>query len=74
MVDFMVTRHEICMLKKYNRGNKYNMAEFCLDCLNKLNNTQLDESNVQLSDYEDFCEGCADYKNVVVKINAYWNY
>lgn len=42
------------------------MAEFCLECLNKLNNTQLNESDIILSDYEEFCEGCAGYKKIVI--------
>ena len=44
------------------------MAEFCLKCWNELNNTQLDGRSVQLSEYADFCEGCTEFKNVVVFI------
>jgi len=42
------------------------MAEFCLDCWNKLNHTQLTEEDVVLSEYLDFCEGCAEMKPTIV--------
>jgi len=36
------------------------MAEFCLDCWNKMNHTHLTPEDVTLSDDEwDLCEGCA---------------
>ena len=36
------------------------MAEFCLDCYNKLNGTHYGEGAVKL-DY-DLCEGCGEWK------------
>ncbi|MCL2563790.1 MAG: hypothetical protein FWE08_07125 [Oscillospiraceae bacterium] len=41
------------------------MAEFCLDCWNKLNDTNLTEKEVVLSKDLDTCEGCAAWQNVV---------
>lgn len=44
------------------------MAEFCLDCWNRLNETNLTEKDVVLSsrDDMDLCEGCGQWKQVVV--------
>jgi len=45
------------------------MAEFCLDCWNKLNHTHLTQEDVILShDNWDLCEGCAQIKPVVIKL------
>jgi len=40
------------------------MAEFCLDCLNKLDGTELTEWDVILMD--DLCEGCGKVVPCVV--------
>ena len=40
------------------------MAEFCLDCFNKLHGTEYQAKNVTLED--DFCEGCGVMKPCVV--------
>lgn len=40
------------------------MAEFCLDCYNKLNDTNYSEAQVKLE--MDLCEGCGEWKPVVV--------
>ena len=42
------------------------MAEFCLKCFNKLNDTDYQISEVWLE--EDFCEGCADWRPCVIKL------
>lgn len=44
------------------------MAEFCLDCWNKLNNTNDPESKY-IIDYDclDLCEGCGEYKPCIVR-------
>lgn len=42
------------------------VAEFCLACWNELNKTQLKRWNVELSWDLDFCEGCGQWKHVVV--------
>jgi len=44
------------------------MAEFCLDCWNKLNHTHLTQEDVILSDDEwDLCEGCAQMKPTIIR-------
>ena len=42
------------------------MAEFCLDCWNKLNDTQLKPEDVTLSEELDICEGCAQIKQTMI--------
>lgn len=49
------------------------MAEFCLDCMNKLDGTHLTEADVILE--EDLCEGCGqivpcviDYRTPLEKV------
>jgi len=44
------------------------MAEFCLDCWNKLNHTFLEEKDVTLSEELDLCEGCVQIKQVIVRL------
>jgi len=41
------------------------MAEFCLDCWNKLNHTHLTQEDVILSAELDLCEGCAQMKPTI---------
>ena len=40
------------------------MAEFCLDCYNKLNHTNYKRWQVILAD--DLCEGCGQYTKTIV--------
>lgn len=40
------------------------MAEFCLECLNRMSGTSYTHRDVVLD--EDFCEGCAQVKPCVV--------
>jgi len=42
------------------------MAEFCLDCWNKLNHTHLTQEDVILSEDLDLCEECAEVKSVII--------
>ena len=42
------------------------MAEFCLDCWNKINETNDTESDYYFSKHLDLCEGCAQYKKVII--------
>lgn len=42
------------------------MAEFCLDCWNKLNDTNDSKRRYILSREEDLCEECGQYKPVIV--------
>ncbi len=43
------------------------MAEFCLDCWNKLNGTCDTEDDWVISKDLDLCEGCGQWKHVVEK-------
>ena len=43
------------------------MAEFCLQCWNKMYKTNDDESKFILSKELDFCEGCGEWKHVIVR-------
>lgn len=42
------------------------MAEFCLECFNRINGTDFRKKDVELED--DFCEGCAGWKPCVIAI------
>lgn len=42
------------------------MAEFCLDCWNKMNHTHETERDWILSDELDLCEGCGEFRRVIV--------
>ena len=42
------------------------MAEFCLECWNKINGTNNTESEVILSKRAEFCEECCGIKKVVI--------
>lgn len=42
------------------------MAEFCLECWNELNGTDEPESNYILSEDLELCEGCGEWKNVIL--------
>lgn len=42
------------------------MAEFCLDCFNRMNDTNYTEKEVWLE--EDFCEGCAALKPCIMQL------
>ena len=42
------------------------MAEFCIDCWNKLNEREESEEKYILSKDLDFCEGCGEWKHVII--------
>lgn len=42
------------------------MAEFCLDCFNRMNGTHYKEKQVWLDEY--LCEGCAEWKPCVMQL------
>lgn len=42
------------------------MAEFCLDCWNKMEHTHYTEREVVLTKGPDLCEGCAQWRRVIV--------
>lgn len=42
------------------------MAEFCLDCWNKINNSHDSRFRYALSWEKDYCEECGEWKRVIV--------
>ena len=42
------------------------MAEFCLDCWNKINNSHDSHLRYALSWHKDLCEECGQWKRVIV--------
>lgn len=42
------------------------MAEFCLDCWNRLNHTSYTERDFILSEELELCEGCAKFKPIIL--------
>jgi len=49
------------------------MAEFCLECWNRINNTKHKKRQYIMSDYLDLCEGCGQMKQVILVHRAsYW--
>ncbi len=48
------------------------MAEFCLECWNKLNGTKYDKDKYIISKDLDLCEGCGEWKHIIIMArNAY---
>ena len=43
------------------------MSEYCLDCWNRINGTNDEESKYIISKDIYLCEGCAEFKNVVIE-------
>ena len=48
------------------------MAEFCLDCWNELNGTNDSPRKYVISRELDLCEGCGEYKHVIVRMKRYY--
>ena len=48
------------------------MAEFCLDCWNKINETNDSPCRYVLSKEKELCECCGEYKQVLV-IERLWS-
>lgn len=44
------------------------MAEFCLDCWNEINETNDPAKKYIISEELELCEGCAQYRHVIVAI------
>jgi len=42
------------------------VAEFCLECWNKLNDDNLTKKDVVISKGLDLCEGCGKFKQVII--------
>ena len=49
------------------------MAEYCLDCWNRLNKCRLAEKDVVFSAEPELCEGCGEQKNVIAKFKK-WDF
>lgn len=47
------------------------MAEFCLECWNRMNETRDTERDWVLSEELDLCEGCGQWKRVVVTVRKH---
>ncbi len=45
------------------------MAEYCLECLNKLCEKPISLEEAELSDKKYLCNGCNSYKRVVIGVN-----
>lgn len=51
------------------------MADFCLDCWNKINETNGSKRKYILSEDLELCEGCGEWKRVIIaKRNSYCTY
>lgn len=48
------------------------MAEFCLDCWNELNETNDPPEQYIISKYFTLCEGCGEYKHVILAEHEYF--
>ena len=48
------------------------MADFCLDCWNKLNESNDNKSKYIFSKELDLCEGCGEWKHVIVEERWYY--
>lgn len=49
------------------------MAEFYIDCWNKINETNDKTNNYVISKDLTLCEDCGEYKNVIVAERKYYN-
>ena len=43
------------------------MVEFCYECYKKYFDKNAKKENLVIGDYLDLCEGCAEYKQTVIK-------
>lgn len=57
-------------MKSYyiQKGMEITMAEYCLDCFNKMENTHLAKNQVVESAYPYLCEGCKQQKKIVIRV------
>ena len=64
--------HCVCnaYLLHYQGGDK--MAEFCLDCWNRIHEIADTKHRYVLTLGKDLCEGCGQYKRVVVGERLLW--
>lgn len=45
------------------------MAEFCLDCWNRINETNHGKDRYIISEDLDLCEGCGEMKHIIIMKN-----
>ena len=58
----------------YNiRGGDF-MAEFCLDCWNKIHESKDSEKKYILSKDLELCEGCGEWKPIIMKRKTHYMY
>lgn len=48
------------------------MAEFCFDCWKKLFDENAQKEKYIISKYDDLCEGCGEYKPVIIVEKKYY--
>ncbi len=48
------------------------MADFCLECWNKINETNYSSKKYIISKEARFCEGCAEWKPVIIAERKYY--
>ena len=66
---------EIMVKLTYNIRGGDIMAEFCLDCWNKINGTEDSDRKYILSKDLDMCEDCGEWKSVIImKRKAYYKH
>ena len=54
----------------YNSGEVMIMSEYCLDCWNEINETNDPKEKYILSKELDLCEGCGEWKPVIIRANS----
>ncbi len=47
------------------------MAEYCLDCWNRINGTQDKEDIYVISRHLELCEGCGEFKPIIITYRVY---
>jgi len=62
---------EIMVKLTYNIYEVIYMAEFCLECWNKINNSNDKKFKYIMSKYPDLCEECGENKQVIVGLRQY---
>ena len=61
---------EIMVKLTYNCTEVIIVAEFCLDCWNEINGTDEPKDKYVYSKELDLCEGCGEWKHVIVRVRG----
>lgn len=48
------------------------MAEFCMECLNRISETNFKEEDFIMSEALEFCEECCKFKHIVIVRKKYF--